>query len=142
MYSRRNFLRSAARGAAAATAGSVLPRPAMGAPADAREDAFPIKLGVATYSLRELNREEMIQALYRASNGVVRLDAERCVCCLACVGFCPIWAMRTHREHIEPFKCVACGSCARACPEDALRIEEVADVALSESARWAERRAV
>ena len=82
------------------------------------------------------------QALYRAQNGVVRLDAGRCVGCLACVGFCPIWAMRTHRDQIEPFKCVACGSCARACPEDALHIEEVADAAPSESARWAERRAV
>lgn len=82
------------------------------------------------------------QALYRAKNGVVRLDAERCVGCLSCVGFCPIWAMRTHKDYLEPFKCVACGSCARACPEDALRIEEVADAAPSETARWAERMAV
>jgi len=81
------------------------------------------------------------QALYRAKNGVVRLDAERCVGCLSCVGFCPIWAMRTHPDVLEPFKCVACGSCARACPEDALRIEEVADAAPSETARWAERMA-
>ena len=79
------------------------------------------------------------QALYRTQNGVVRMDAKRCVGCLACVGFCPISAMRTHADIVEPYKCVACGSCARACPEDALWIEEVADAAPSETARWAER---
>jgi Fe-S-cluster-containing hydrogenase component 2 len=80
------------------------------------------------------------RALYRAKNGVVRMHAELCVGCLSCVGFCPIWAMRTHRDYLEPFKCVACGSCARACPEDALWIQEVADVEPSQTKQWAERR--
>ena len=79
------------------------------------------------------------QALYRAKNGVVRMDAERCVGCLACVSFCGIWAMRTHRDTIEPFKCVACGSCARACPEEALSVQDVADAEPSQTERWAER---
>jgi carbon-monoxide dehydrogenase iron sulfur subunit len=79
------------------------------------------------------------QALYRARNGVVRMHEERCVGCLSCVGFCPIWAMRTHRDFIEPFKCVACGSCARACPEDALSVQDLADAEPSQTERWAER---
>ena len=79
------------------------------------------------------------KALHRARNGVVRMDKARCVGCLSCVGFCPIGAMRTHRDHLHPFKCVACGRCARACPEEALQIQEVADVASSETERWAER---
>jgi carbon-monoxide dehydrogenase iron sulfur subunit len=79
------------------------------------------------------------QALYRAKNGVVRMDAKRCVGCLSCVGFCPVWAMRTHRDFIEPYKCVACGSCARACPESALSVQDLADAEPSQTARWAER---
>jgi Fe-S-cluster-containing dehydrogenase component len=79
------------------------------------------------------------RALYRAKNGVVRMDKTLCVGCLSCVGFCPIWAMRTHRDMVEPFKCVACGACARACPEEALSIQQVADVESSETERWAER---
>lgn len=78
-------------------------------------------------------------ALRRAGGGVVRIDRDLCVGCLSCVGFCPIWAMRTHPDQVEPFKCVACGRCARACPEGALHIEDVAGVAPSQTARWAEK---
>jgi carbon-monoxide dehydrogenase iron sulfur subunit len=79
------------------------------------------------------------QALYRAKNGVVRMDAAHCVGCLSCVGFCSIWAMRTHRDFVEPYKCVACGSCARACPESALSVQDLADAEPSQTALWAER---
>ena len=79
------------------------------------------------------------QALHRAKNGVVRLDADRCVGCLSCAGFCPVAALRTHRDMIEPFKCVACGSCARACPEGALSVQDLADAEPSQTERWAER---
>jgi Fe-S-cluster-containing hydrogenase component 2 len=81
-------------------------------------------------------------ALRRTGSGVVRIARDLCVGCLSCVGFCPIWAMRTHPDQVEPYKCVACGRCARACPEGALRIEDVADVAVSETARWVERKGV
>ena len=79
------------------------------------------------------------KALYRAGNGVVRMNAELCVGCLSCVGFCPLAAMRMHRDWIEPFKCVACGSCARACPEEALNVQDLADAEPSQTEQWAER---
>jgi ferredoxin len=43
--------------------------------------------------------------------------------------------MRTHDDHLEPFKCVACGGCVEACPEGALRIEQVPDAEPSEKVR-------
>ena len=79
------------------------------------------------------------KALYRAKNGVVRMNAELCVGCLSCVGFCPIAAMRMHPDLVEPFKCVACGSCARACPEDALCVQDLVDAEPSQTELWAER---
>ena len=80
-------------------------------------------------------------ALYRDKQGIVRLRKKDCVGCLSCVSFCDIWAMRTHPDQTEPFKCVACGTCVDACPEGALSIQEVEDVAASQTSRWAERMA-
>lgn len=65
------------------------------------------------------------EALYRDKAGVVRLDREKCVGCLSCVGFCPYGVMYTHPDYTEPFKCVACGSCVKACPNGALALEKV-----------------
>jgi Fe-S-cluster-containing hydrogenase component 2 len=81
-------------------------------------------------------------ALTRAKNGVVRRDLSLCVGCQACVGFCPIGAMRAHPAHVEPFKCVACGSCARACPEEALRVIEVEDAPLTATEQFAQQEQV
>lgn len=61
-------------------------------------------------------------ALIRRKNGVVWLDKNICVGCQACVGFCPIGAMRHSDARIEPFKCISCGSCVRACKKDALEL--------------------
>jgi Fe-S-cluster-containing hydrogenase component 2 len=66
-----------------------------------------------------------VGALTRRKNGVVWLDKEICIGCQACVGFCPIGAMRKSDVRIEPFKCISCGSCVRACPEKALEFIEV-----------------
>ena len=66
-----------------------------------------------------------VGALTRRKNGVVWLDKEICIGCQACVGFCPIGAMRKSDVRIEPFKCISCGSCVRACPEKALELIEV-----------------
>jgi Fe-S-cluster-containing hydrogenase component 2 len=79
------------------------------------------------------------KSISRAKSGVVLIQTKSCVGCLACVGFCDIWAMRTHPDVVEPFKCVACGTCVKACPEQALSIQQVADAGLSETAKWAER---
>ena len=72
-------------------------------------------------------------ALARDKRGIVRLDEKLCVGCLACVGFCPILAMRVHVDHATPFKCVACGKCTKECPEGALAVEQLADAALTET---------
>lgn len=73
--------------------------------------------------------EECIQAcpemaLKRAKNGVVMLDAKKCVGCLICVGFCPISAMRINDDMLEPYKCIACGLCEKECPSQAIKIKE------------------
>ena len=64
-------------------------------------------------------------AIFRAKNGVVIVDKEKCVDCLMCVGFCPTLSMRIHRELLEPFKCVACGQCAKKCPTNAIEIKSI-----------------
>ena len=65
-----------------------------------------------------------VGALTRKKNGVVWLDKNVCIGCQACVGFCPVNAMRLSSARIEPFKCISCGSCVRACPENALELVE------------------
>jgi Fe-S-cluster-containing dehydrogenase component len=81
-------------------------------------------------------------AISRAKSGVVVIHKALCVRCLACVGFCDIWAMRAHDDVDTPFKCVACGACVEACPEDALHIEQVEAPTPSQTARWLERKTV
>jgi len=78
-------------------------------------------------------------AISRNKVGVVRIQKALCVGCLACVGFCGIWAMRSHQDLDTPFKCVACGTCVEVCPENALRIGEADEVSRSETAKWVER---
>jgi len=63
-----------------------------------------------------------VGALTRRKNGVVWLDKKTCIGCQACVGFCPINAMKKARERIEPFKCISCGACVRSCPQEALEL--------------------
>ena len=65
-----------------------------------------------------------VGAITRKKNGVVWLDKNVCIGCQACVGFCPIGAMRKSSARIEPFKCISCGACVRACPENALELVE------------------
>ena len=80
-------------------------------------------------------------ALYRAKNGVVRIDKKACVGCLACVGFCPISAMFYHEDYVSPFKCVACGKCVKACPTGALYIAEVEEIRVSKTEKGIRRTA-
>lgn len=65
-----------------------------------------------------------VNAITRRKNGVVWLEKTICIGCQACVGFCPIGAMRKSEAWIEPFKCISCGACVRACPEHALELTE------------------
>ena len=64
MKNRRTFLKAAALGGAAAALGLPRPTSARGGTAFRRRDHHePVKLGVASYSLRELDREAAIQAV-------------------------------------------------------------------------------
>ena len=65
-----------------------------------------------------------VGAITRRKNGIVWLDKNTCIGCQACVGFCPIGAMRKSDVRIEPFKCISCGACVRVCPEGALELVE------------------
>ncbi len=56
--------------------------------------------------------------------GVVMLNKNNCVGCLACVAACPINAMMWKKNDKNPFKCIACGACARQCPTKAIEIVE------------------
>ena len=67
-----------------------------------------------------------VGALKRGPKGQVLLNRNKCIGCQACVGFCPIDAMMTCGDRIEPFKCISCGACIKACPEGALYFEETA----------------
>lgn len=58
-FTRRDFLRTAA----AATAGVALSQSATGMPVDTTRSPVPLKLGVASYSLRELPRAEAISVV-------------------------------------------------------------------------------
>ncbi len=73
-----------------------------------------------------------VGALTRKKTGVVWLEKDTCIGCQACVGFCPIGAMRKSDVRIEPFKCISCGSCVCACPEKALELVETPLAALKQ----------
>jgi len=66
-----------------------------------------------------------VGALTRRKTGIVTIDKNICIGCLACVGFCPIESMRKSDLRIEPFKCISCGACVHACSEEALELVEV-----------------
>lgn len=66
-----------------------------------------------------------VQAISRDKSGIVMIDKGRCVQCYACVGFCPIIAMRYQQDVVGPFKCISCGACTRACPTGAIYMKEV-----------------
>ena len=57
-------------------------------------------------------------------NGVVKIDADRCVSCGQCVISCPFGAIFVHDDVPTPFKCDLCGGhpqCVQACPKGALQ---------------------
>ena len=65
-----------------------------------------------------------VNAIKQDKNGVIRIDKNKCVGCLSCVGFCDYLAMYYHHDEVVPFKCVACGLCANSCPTGALTLEK------------------
>ncbi|MDA8410998.1 MAG: 4Fe-4S binding protein [Treponema sp.] len=61
-----------------------------------------------------------------------------CTGCTACVGFCPVGAIRGVKgslHEIDPKRCIECGACGRVCPSEAViddRGEVVARLRISE----------
>lgn len=56
-------------------------------------------------------------------NGVVRLNAEKCVSCQVCVTSCPFGAIFVHDDLDTPLKCDLCDGdpeCVKECPKQAL----------------------
>ncbi len=50
----------------------------------------------------------------------VRYQRELCLRCAACVGACPVKAIRQDRETLEPVVCLHCGRCVPFCPHACL----------------------
>jgi len=53
---------------------------------------------------------------------MIKHDAEKCCYCGACVGVCPVLALRLDETKITYFKdkCTNCQSCVRMCPVGAM----------------------
>jgi ferredoxin len=71
-------------------------------------------------------RKDSIPLPAGAPYGAVRVDAQKCTLCLACVGACPEGALidakdKPQLKFIER-NCVQCGLCEKTCPEDAISL--------------------
>ena len=76
-----------------------------------------------------------VGALYR-TDGVVKLDKDKCVSCMKCVDACPFGAIYAHEDVEHPIKCDLCGgepACVAKCPKGALRF--IPEQALGEARR-------
>lgn len=98
----------------------------------------------AQFAYRDNKRESMrlaVDFLYRANTstahetplpagaayGTLRVDADKCTLCMACVGVCPTSALHaggdTPALRFVEWNCVQCSTCERACPEQAISLQ-------------------
>ena len=72
------------------------------------------------------NPVEVIDLPEGAPFGAVRVDVAGCTLCLACVGACPVDALRDNPErpelHFAEANCVQCGLCRATCPESVISL--------------------
>ncbi|MCD6279224.1 4Fe-4S binding protein [Candidatus Micrarchaeota archaeon] len=56
----------------------------------------------------------------------VKIDKDKCIFCGACVGVCPVMALRLNNDRIEwdADKCIYCGNCEKICPANAIKVEK------------------
>ncbi|MBP7262960.1 MAG: 4Fe-4S binding protein [Spirochaetia bacterium] len=105
-------------------------------PAHARIQVFPAGSGkfhlvACDQECRKCVAECPVQAITVTAQGVVMINKNLCVGCLACVAVCPTGAMRYYPGEPVPFKCIACGECVKTCPANALEIAEKEDSPMS-----------
>ncbi|HLI12730.1 MAG TPA: 4Fe-4S binding protein [Alphaproteobacteria bacterium] len=90
------------------------------------------KRGIISLALRHLHDAaptpvEILPLPQGAPFGGVRVDAEGCTLCLACVGACPTGALRDNPDKPElsfvEDACVQCGLCKNTCPEKVITLE-------------------
>jgi len=56
------------------------------------------------------------------------IDKNVCIACGACVGICPVGAIKYETDgkpQIDPEVCIQCGACAGMCPVGAIDISDV-----------------
>ncbi len=64
-------------------------------------------------------------AISRNAKGVVTIDKNVCVGCMACVDICPQNVICKSYDNNYVTKCIACGICAKNCPQDVLEIQDI-----------------
>ncbi|MBU3905373.1 MAG: 4Fe-4S binding protein [Nanoarchaeota archaeon] len=54
------------------------------------------------------------------------INNRKCLSCGACVGVCPVNALRLteHGVEVDKNKCILCNTCATICPVKAIKVEK------------------
>jgi len=55
-----------------------------------------------------------------------QINNKKCLRCGACVGVCPVNALRLteHGVEVDKEKCILCGTCVTVCPVKAIKVEK------------------
>jgi ferredoxin len=110
--------------------------PAEGSPHPAQFLAIGGKREIMRLALRELHRAapapaDVVALPPGAPFGAIKIDAQGCTLCLACVSACPTGALLDNPERpmlrfVED-SCVQCGLCAATCPEKVITLQPQLD---------------
>jgi Fe-S-cluster-containing dehydrogenase component len=64
------------------------------------------------------------KALVALEGGGVKLIADRCIGCKACINACILDAITWDKEASHPIICIYCGVCARYCPYQVIELQD------------------